>query len=72
MEFSALPCPDWVKGDLDQDGDFDLFDVLHLVDIVLDLPPPATPYELWAGDMDDDEDQDLFDVLALVDKVLES
>ena len=58
------------KGDMDQDGDFDLFDVLRLVDIILERPPTPTPYEQWAGDLDDDGDIDLFDVLALVDLVL--
>ena len=59
------------KGDMEPDGDWDLFDILRLVDIVLDVPPPPSVYETWAGDMDDDGDHDLFDILALVDKVLE-
>jgi hypothetical protein len=59
-----------VKGDLDGDGDCDLFDVLREVDIVLSKPPAPTAYELWAGDMDGDADIDLFDVLALVDCIL--
>ena len=60
------------KGDMEPDGDLDLFDVLRLVDIVLEVPPPPTSHELWAGDMDADGDVDLFDILALVDKVLEA
>jgi hypothetical protein len=64
--------PTGQKGDLEPDGDWDLFDVLRAVDIVLDIPPLPSPYEQWAADMDDDFDIDLFDVLAIVDKVLET
>jgi hypothetical protein len=59
-----------VKGDLDGDGDCDLFDVLRQIDIVLHKPPAPTAYEEWAGDMDGDADIDLFDVLALIDCIL--
>ena len=58
------------KGDLNQDGEVDLFDVLRVVDILLHRPPAPTPYEDWAGDLDDDGDIDLFDILALVDELL--
>jgi len=59
-----------IKGDLDQDGDTDLFDILRLVDILLGRPPPPTEHETWAGDLDGDGDTDLFDVLAMVDVLL--
>lgn len=64
--------PTGQKGDLEPDGDWDLFDVLRSVDIVLDIPPLPSAYEQWAADMDDDLDIDLFDILAIVDKVLET
>ena len=60
-----------LKGDLDYDADSDIFDILRLVDILLNRPPPPSDVELWAGDMDDDGDQDIFDIIALVDKTLE-
>ena len=60
------------KGDLEPDGDIDLFDVLRAVDIVLDVPPLPNPYEQWAGDMEDDLDIDLFDILAIIDIVLQT
>ena len=62
--------PTAFKGDLDKDGDLDLFDVLRAVDIILGRPPPASPYESWAGDIDGDGDVDLFDVLAMIDILL--
>ena len=55
------------KGDLDRDGDVDLFDALRVVDMLLSRPPQPTPFERWAADLDGDGDRDLFDVLALVD-----
>ena len=59
-------------GDLDDDGDVDLFDVLRAVDIVLDVGAPPSPIEQCAGDIDTDGDIDLFDILAIVDIVLGS
>ena len=60
-----------VKGDLEPDGDVDLFDVLRVVDIVLQRPPEPGPYELWAADYDSDGDVDLFDILAIITILLE-
>ena len=64
---TPTPTPTVMKGDLDADGDLDLFDTLRMVDILLTRPPDPSPYELLAGDMDDDGDVDLFDVLELVE-----
>jgi len=57
-------------GDLDGDGDKDLFDVLRLVDMVLDRPPPPSPIEECAGDVDGDGDFTIFDILMVVDLIL--
>jgi hypothetical protein len=57
-------------GDLDNDGDVDLFDVLRAVDIVLEVGPDPTPLESCAADIDEDGDVDLFDILAIVDIIL--
>ena len=59
------------KGDLEPDGDVDLFDVLRVVDILLGRPPDPSTHEQWAGDMDGDGDIDLFDALDLIDVMLE-
>ena len=58
------------KGDLDFDSDRDLFDLIRLVDVVLDLPPPAVAYEQWAADVDKNGTIDIFDILFLVDHIL--
>jgi len=67
---TPTPTPTIMKGDMEPDGDRDLFDVLRLVDIILGWPPAPSAHERLAGDVDDDGDIDLFDVLALVDIVL--
>ena len=61
---------DYLPGDLDNDGDIDLFDVLRLVDIILGRPPEPSAYEQIVGDLDEDGDLDLFDVLVAVDILL--
>ena len=59
-----------MKGDMEPDGDRDLFDVLRMVDILLGRPPEPSPYELQAGDMDDNGAVDLFDILEVIDYLL--
>jgi len=59
-------------GDLDEDDDVDLFDVLRAVDIVIGRAPPPTDYEQCACDLDEDGDTDLFDVLGIIDLLLGS
>jgi len=58
------------RGDVDADGDIDLFDILRIVDIALELPPPPSEYEVWAADVATDGEIDLFDVLMTVDLIL--
>jgi len=58
-------------GDMEPDGDLDLDDLIRLVDLVLDRPPPASPHEHWAGDLQRDGDLDVFDIVSLIDLILE-
>jgi hypothetical protein len=60
----------YLLGDLNNDGNVDLFDVLRLVDLLLGRPPAPSEYELLVGDIDQDGDIGLFDALALVDVLL--
>ncbi|MBD3374191.1 T9SS type A sorting domain-containing protein [candidate division KSB1 bacterium] len=64
----------WIgaKGNvLTQDGTgIDLFDVLRMIDIVLNRQPPPTPYEIWAGDLDNDGDIDIVDIMDAIDIAL--
>jgi hypothetical protein len=57
--------------DLDQDGEINLFDILRVIDVILDVPPPPSEYELCAADMNHDQEINIFDVLTMVDLILE-
>jgi len=59
-------------GDMEPDGDLDLFDILRIVDIILDLPPEPTVHQLCAADVEKDGDIDLFDLLQAIDLLLEN
>jgi hypothetical protein len=61
-----------MKGDLNQDGEMNLFDILRCVDIILDEPPPPSPHESWAADLDENGEINLFDILLMVDALLET
>ena len=65
---SDLPSGD--KGDLDRDGSIDVSDVLRVVNILIQLPPRATSYELWAADFNNDMRMDVLDVVDIVNILL--
>jgi hypothetical protein len=62
-------CPG-LLGDCDVDGDVDLFDVLHNIDIVLGRIQP-TAVERVLCDTDCDGDIDIFDIMIQIDVLLE-
>lgn len=58
------------KGDVNQDGNINIFDVVRAVNIALQIPPSPTSYELWAADMNNDGRVNIFDVIQIVNVVL--
>ena len=60
----------WVPGDVQQDGDHDLFDILTSIDIFLSVIEDPSFHESDASDTNGDGDIDLFDLLALIDLFL--
>jgi hypothetical protein len=60
----------WIPGDVQGDGDYDLFDVLLSIDIFLTSEPDPTYHQEDASDADRDGNVDLFDLLRLVDLFL--
>lgn len=58
------------KGDVLYNGAVDLFDVLRMINIVLNRQPAATLYERWAGDLDGSGGIDILDILEALDLAL--
>ncbi len=59
-----------MKGDVNNDGERNILDVVRTVNIALGRPPAPTPYEQWAADMNDDGNIDVLDVVQLVNIIL--
>jgi hypothetical protein len=47
-----------------------VLDVIRAVNIILELPPPPTDYELWAADFSDDGEVNILDVVGIVNTIL--
>ncbi|MBN2355962.1 hypothetical protein JXO59_07600, partial [candidate division KSB1 bacterium] len=60
------------KGDVKNDGNIDLFDVLRLIDIALNRQPSPTEYERWAGDLNGDGVIDVVDISMCIDLAVAS
>jgi len=73
MKVPALPeqvsCDDWVLGDVNSDGHLDLFDVLMVVEIVLDDTFSGSCARQVA-DLNDDGEVSVLDMVQLVNLVL--
>lgn len=59
------------KGDVDTTfAGVDMFDVLRMIDIVLNRPPAASEYDMWAGDLNGDGVIDMVDIIDAIDLAL--
>ena len=58
------------EGDLNGDGNVNVFDALSLIDVVLEIEPASTQCGQQAGDLNNDSNYDLLDILSLVDIIL--
>ena len=58
-------------GDINGDGTIDVLDLVRGVNIILQIPPPPTPLELWAADCNGDGVIDVLDLIAMVNVILE-
>jgi hypothetical protein len=65
----VIGCPD-LLGDCEADGDFDLFDILYKIDVVLGRRVPTARQRMLCDD-DCDGDVDIFDVVREIDALLE-
>lgn len=57
------------KGDINSDGEVDIYDLIVMIDIILCIYHP-TPYEFWAADMDDNGEVDIYDLVRLAEQIL--
>ena len=71
LTFSALfPQDRDLLGDLNQDGVVDILDIIRAVNIILEIPPDPTEYELWAVDVNVDEEINVGDLVLMVSFIL--
>ena len=61
--------PEFIPGDVNNDGTVDIDDITMLIGVVLGSTP-STPYIMMAGDMNHDSTIDIDDITALISQVL--
>ena len=59
----------YLPGDLDDNGDIDIFDVLNIVELILS-DDNLNDYQQTTADVNFDGEVNIYDVLALVDIIL--
>ncbi|MBT5529559.1 MAG: hypothetical protein HN921_02175 [Bacteroidetes bacterium] len=59
-----------VLGDVDEDGQLNIIDIVRVVEIVLDLGEPGSDHENWAADVNADDIINVEDVVMMVDMIL--
>ncbi len=59
-----------ILGDVNQDGNIDILDVVRTVNIILEHPPEPTDYELWASEVNLDGDINVLDLLTSMNFIL--
>ena len=63
-----------MKGDINCDGQIDIYDVVRCINIILGIGEPPSDYELWAADVvpppDGDGEVNILDVIGIVKLIL--
>ncbi|MBL7134994.1 MAG: carboxypeptidase regulatory-like domain-containing protein [Candidatus Marinimicrobia bacterium] len=59
-----------VKGDINQDGNIDVADIVKEVNFILNTGEPPTPVEFWCADMNGDHQINVLDIVELVNIIL--
>ncbi len=57
-------------GDLNQDGLININDILREVNIILEIPPPPSEYEILVGDLNEDDLNNIQDIIVIVNIIL--
>ena len=59
-----------MKGDVNDNGVIEVADIQREINIILEVPPPATDYESWAGDCDGNASINISDVQLTINRFL--
>lgn len=70
MEVSDELCGDWIKGDLNQDNEINVLDIVQMVNIILTVDPEIDTCLFWSADVNDDEQVNVLDIVNLVSLIL--
>ena len=62
--------PPGLLGDINEDGNIDILDIVRLVNIIVGNPPEPTDYELWSGDFNLDGNLNVLDAIAMINLIL--
>ena len=71
LTVSGDACWDWVPGDLNQDGIYNVLDVILTVNLVLS-PDVASECELYSADLNTDGILNILDVMLVINLVLDN
>ena len=67
---SDLYCGTIFPGDVNCDSNVDIFDIVSIVNIILDITNPSE-MELWSADINQDQTIDVNDILIIINDVLD-
>jgi len=59
-------------GDLNDDGSVNVLDIVRIVNIILEVDPPPTDYELWSSDVNVDEFVDILDIIIIITVIMQT
>ena len=59
-------------GDVNNDGEINVLDIVRIVNIIMENDPPPTEDELWASDVNADETTNVQDIVIIVQVIMES
>ena len=62
----------YLIGDVNNDNNIDILDIVRMVDIIIGQGMEPTSYELWAGNFNFDEVIDILDIAIVINNILDA
>ena len=62
--------PNWLAGDVNQDENVDILDIIIVVDFILEIVTPS-PVESWVSDLNHDSILDILDIMLFIQIILD-